>query len=952
MLFILSEYDEAIKRYRKAESLGQEANDWRATANAHARIGRSLSFRGKNDAAQAQLALALDLFQKNKVESDADRNAFGETLYILADITYSRGDFVRAREQLTRALDELRNAPREEARARLLRAQLLGSIGDIESAVTEINRARDLSVQANDKIGEAKALTTLGLAFSSKREMGRATELSKQAIEIFRTAGDRHGEAIALNSLGQVYEGTNQPSLAILQYEQALHLFEEIEFPDGASLSLFKLARINNSNGQPEQALKLLERSVQLSRAAGQARIEATALVEIAKVYVTQKRYQLAEQQYQKITKFYGEIGDSRGQATTANAYVDLLIQLEQLDKALKVSVEALPLSEKAGDRGILINTLYNISRIEFQNGSPEAALKSIRQSLKIIEDLRANLRSPDFRVSYFAGVKKHYDLCLAILMRLEQTKPGEGFAAEALLVNERGKARLLQDLVRESRSTLNQGASKTLLDRDRELRALYRSQAQYRMDLVINKKDAGETEQVDAQLEQIRAEYQQVQAQLRAKNSPEQTKVTLDQIQNDLRADDTMLLEYVLGDERSYMWVVTSNSLQTFELPARKVIEETAREAYKSLTARQGNADGSNYSDFIATADNRWKVTSSNLSEVLLGQVADKIGSKRLLIVTEGALQNIPFDSLPIPKRTDTLLIEQNEVVVMPSISTLHSIRNSRADHGQPNKLLAIIADPVFSSSDERLPQNPSRIAELPAGAKTLARLPYTSKEADDIAAIAPGGSTLVLKGFDAQREKVMSSDFAGHKILHIAAHGYLDSNSPGQSGIVLSTLDRSGNPSNGFMSLHDINSLDLSSDLTVLSACQTALGQDIKGEGILGLTHGFLSAGSKTVVASLWKVDDRATAALMVEFYRSMLDQGMSPAAALRSAKLKLMREKGWDAPYYWAGFVVQGEYNNKIAVPRSLRHVVVITLISILSIAIVGLFILRKWRRVSSS
>ncbi len=951
--FLFGDYGEALKRYRNAETLGQKADDWRAQASALTRIARVQSMLGNNDVAHELLINALNVFKSNETnQSDSDRNAFGEALYTFADVSYSKGDFVRAREQLNRALEKFRNAPAEEARARLLLAQLFGSIGDVENAVAEINRARDLSTQVNDKIGEARALTTLGLSFSIKRDVGHATELSQQAIEIFRKAGDRQGEAVALNSLGQVYESSNQPSLAMLQYKNALRLFEEIGSPDGMSNATFKLARINNSIGQYEQALKLLERSMQWSRAAGQNRLVANSLNEIAKIYVTRKLYLLAEHQYQKIRKFYEKIGDTRGQATTLNSYTELLAQLGQIDKARTVGIEAVPLSERAGDKGILITSLYNLSRIELQKGSPDSALSLIRRSLEIIEDLRANVLSPDFRVSYFAGVKKHYDLCITILMRLEQMRPGHGSAAEALLVNERAKARLLQDLVRESRSVLDSGASKTLLDRDRELRALFRIQAQYRMDLLINKKDPAEIQQVEQELEQIRAQYQQVQAQLRERKSPEQTQVTLEQVQNALRADDTMLLEYVLSDERSYLWLVTSSSLETFELPARKVIEDTAREAYKSLTARQGNDDGGSYSDIVAAADNRWKEISSKLSEILLGPVADKIGSKRLLVVSEGALQNIPFDSLPSPKGTGSLLIEKNEVVVMPSVSTLISIRNSRLHHAQTNELLAIIADPVFSPGDERAPQNLSSRVGLPSGAKSLVRLPYTSKEADDIAAIAPGGNALVLKGFDAQRERAMSSDFARHKILHIAAHSYLDSSRPEQSGIVLSTLDRSGNPTNGFMSLHDINSLDLSSDLTVLSACQTALGQDIKGEGIMGLTHGFLSAGSNTVVASLWKVDDRATAKLMVDFYKSMLEQGMSPAAAHRSAKLKLMKEKGWDAPYYWAGFVVQGEYNNKIAIPRSSRYLVVIASISILGITIVGLFVLRNWRRFSSN
>ncbi len=962
--FVFSEYDKALERYRNADSLAQKANDWRARANALTKTARVRSILGKNDLAQEQLTQAIELFKRNKAVSEVDENAFGETLCTLADVSYSKGDFVSAREQLSNALEKLRNAPKEEARARLLRAQLFGSVGDVENAVTEINRALELSILANDKIGEAKALTTLGLSFSIKRDMSRAIELSHQAIEILGKAGDRQGEAVALNSLGQVYEGGNQPDLALLQYEHALRLFEEIGSAVGMALATFKLARLNNSIGQAEKALKLLGRSIQVSRAAGQLRVEAIALEEMARIHVTQKHYESAEQQYQKILKFYEVIGDSRGQATSLNAYAELLVQLGQSENALELSKRALPLSEKAGDKGILITTLYNLARLELLAGTPESALSSIRRSLEIIEDLRANVMSPDFRVSYFSGVRKHYEFCIKVLMQLDRMKPGQGFAAEALAVNERGKARLLRDLVQESRSALDQGASRKLLDRERELRSLFRIQALYRMDLIMSKKESAEIESVDTQLAQIRSEYQQIQGQLRDQNlkahSLEQfTQLKLAQIQNELSTDDTMLLEYALGDERSYLWAVSSNSFHAFELPARKVIEDTAVEVYKSLTAPQGTDDPGSYSETVAAADSRWLEKASSLSQMLLGPVADMIGSRRLVVVTEGTLQNIPLDSLPLPTPDDQqqqtsqdkarrLLIEHNEVVMMPSISTLIAIRGTPQRTTSPDKLLAIIADPVFNTRDERVRKNAARGTDLPFDPNSFARLPYTSQEAVEIAAIAPWGSTFMLKGFDAQREKAMSSEILNHKILHIASHGFLDNNRPELSGIVLSMIDQNGNRTNGLMTLHDINSLDLSAELTVLSACQTALGKDIKGEGILGLTHSFLSAGSNTVVATLWKVDDRATAALMVDFYKSMLDQGSSPSAALRSAKLKLMKEKGWDAPYYWAGFVVQGEYTNKITVARHSWSKAGFIVLLFFTFAVGALIVVRKWRR----
>jgi CHAT domain-containing protein len=228
------------------------------------------------------------------------------------------------------------------------------------------------------------------------------------------------------------------------------------------------------------------------------------------------------------------------------------------------------------------------------------------------------------------------------------------------------------------------------------------------------------------------------------------------------------------------------------------------------------------------------------------------------------------------------------------------------------------------------------------------LTRLAHAAEEADAISTVAPWGSTMVAKGFDASREIAMSPNIGEYQIVHFATHGVLDSEHPELSGIVLTMVDPKGVRTNGLMPLHDIYSLDLSAELTVLSACQTALGKDIKGEGLVGLTHAFMSAGAKSVVASLWKVDDRATAVLMAHFYEAMLQQGMSPAAALRSAKLKMMQDKQWNAPYYWAGFVLQGEYTNRISVDHPWLNTRAVVLSLLTLIVVTGLLIIHKRKR----
>jgi CHAT domain-containing protein len=965
--FLFSEYAEALKRYKNAQTTATKSRDWLTQARALSRMGRMHTYLGNNDLALQQVNKALDIFtQHDAVRGGSASNAYGEVLTDLAEVTYEKGDFVKSSRQLENALKFLQNDRKGEAKVHLLAGYIAGGIGQPEKAVAELQRARDLYQEINDRSGEGLSLIALGLSHSLKRDDTAAINLYREAITILHPIGNRHSEAIALNALGQAYENVSDYSLAFNNYEKALQLFQDIDAIDGESVSTFKIAKTYHLRKDYDQALKYYERCLKLSRAARKARTEVNALTEMAKIYALQGRHDLAAKQYRVVEKFYESIRDQRGRAVALNSYGDFLLRQKQTQPALDAYSRALPLSEKVGDKGILITTLYNLARANLASDAPEVALPFIKRSLTVIEDLRANVASPEFRISYFSGVRQHYELCIEILMRLDRQHPGEKYAAEAFWVSEKSRARLLLDLVRESRASIREGAAKPLLDRERELRGLIRTQAQYRLELSSSGRDSTELAEVENQLAQLRGQYQDVAAELRQRNphlsSLEQfAPLSLEQIQKELGDGDT-LLEFSLGDERSYMWVVTNKSSHAYERPARKIIEDSARELYTLITPQQ-SLEGQSSADYqakIETSEKLYLEKASSLSQMLFGQLGDQLENRRLLVVPEGALQYVPFEALPGPNNPKPLL-ETNEIVVEPSFSALIAIRKNIVRHSSsPAKLVAVIADPVLNRYDDRvqggaltaLVTTPEEAPAAITRAGGLTRLAHAAEEADAIAAVAPWGSTMVAKGFDASRETAMSPNIGQYQIVHFATHGFLDSENPELSGIVLTMIDPNGVKTNGLMPLHDIYSLDLSAELTVLSACQTALGKDIKGEGLVGLTHAFMSAGSKSVVASLWKVDDRATAVLMTHFYDAMLQQGMSPVAALRSAKLKMRHDEHWSAPYYWAGFVLQGEYTNRISVdhhPWLKTRIVVLSLLTL--IVVTGLLIIHRRKRRSS-
>jgi CHAT domain-containing protein len=282
--------------------------------------------------------------------------------------------------------------------------------------------------------------------------------------------------------------------------------------------------------------------------------------------------------------------------------------------------------------------------------------------------------------------------------------------------------------------------------------------------------------------------------------------------------------------------------------------------------------------------------------------------------------------------------LIVKHEIVSLPSASALAIQRSELAGRQPAPKMLAVIADPVFDRADARFttpatetsdktqPQtigaddarSIEHLAENSAdksGVTTLRlvipRLPFTRQEANQLMALAPKGSSFSAIDFQASRATVLDPALSQYRYVHIATHGLLDTERPGLSALVFSMVDAQGQPQNGFLRANDIYNLKLPAELVVLSACQTGLGKDIKGEGLVGLTRGFMYAGAARVVVSLWNVNDKATADLMARFYEKMLKQGQRPAAALRAAQFEMWKQKQWQSPYYWAAFTMQGEW-----------------------------------------
>lgn len=467
-------------------------------------------------------------------------------------------------------------------------------------------------------------------------------------------------------------------------------------------------------------------------------------------------------------------------------------------------------------------------------------------------------------------------------------------------------------------------------LAREKELVELINGKVAQQQQIISDPKKAELAKSLGPEIARLSDEYESLQASIRQSN-PRYADLlharpsSLADLQKLLDAE-TVLLEYKLGSERSYLWLVSATGLASFELPARTEIESLARDFYQSLTERNRAPKGetpAQRQSRLQTADRSVESTGQRLSAMLLDQAGPSIANKRLLIVADGALQYVPFNVLVnvvAPRDKPST----NEVMSLPSIAVLAQLRIMDG-RTVPEKSIAIFADPVFESDDPRLPaavrRKMPRFDNVLAQSETdfefgengsgLPRLFASREEAKAILALSPNGTSYGALDFDANRERAMSAELKQYRILHFATHSLMNTARPQLSGIVLSLYDEKGNQRDGFLRLNQIYNLRLSTDLVVLSACSTALGRDVKGEGLIGLTRGFMYAGAQRVIASLWKVDDEATGELMKIFYRKLLKEEMPASRALHEAQLELQKQTRWRSPYYWGAFTVQGDW-----------------------------------------
>ena len=593
-----------------------------------------------------------------------------------------------------------------------------------------------------------------------------------------------------------------------------------------------------------------------------------------------------------------------------------------------------------------------------------EQAVAAYRDSLNTIEQIRAgSLRADEARSTFLATTKDVYDEAVSAFaeMALLNSAPGGAlsgkaleYAGEALRISEQGRARSLLDMLAEVNAQITEGVPADLLERKQKNLNRQQEIAAQLTGVSLAADQKAKPSELEKELESLQTEFDQIENQIRT-SSPRYASLTatepisLADIQQKVLDDNTVLLEYALGNDASYLFAATRSGISVFKLPAKSQFTELATSFREQLipeslvrsivsTNATEQQRGVGLSQAPPEEVGQFATASNALYKLAIEPASGLIGDRRLLIVADGALNYVPFEALVKTKdgadyASLSYLIKSNEIAYAPSASVIAAIRGSSPTVREGANTILIVADPVFnlddprlkgagaatSSSEERglgLALN-SAVGDVTGKASTagglrLARLPGTRAEAEAIAGIARAGGAKAESWIDlaANEEKIDSADVANYRMVHIATHGLLDVERPQFTGVVLSLV---GNKTaDGFLRTDEIFNLKMRPSLVMLSACETGLGKEKRGEGVIGLTRAFMYAGAPTVGVSLWSVADKSTAELMTDFYKRLLSSGSPPpVVAMRDAQLALISGKKYSAPFYWAPFVLVGEW-----------------------------------------
>ena len=837
--------------------------------------------------------------------------------------------------------------------------------GDNLKALDYYNRGLSLTKNLSDQTLKAGLYTNIGAVYWGQSEIQKAADAYSQALVLWRELKNELQISVTLNNLSLCLIYFRQPKSAEPMLLEALKIQEALREVSSQATTLSNLGICSHYLSQKEKTHTYLEKALTVVNqlVPPNPMKKAELLHNLGILSSNAREIPQAFSYFKEALTLFQTAGNRLRVAETLASLAVISYEQNKLTEAISYFNQVQQLIRSEDDQLWLPEMYFTLSEIDQASGKLSEALAHLEKTIELVERRRQQVRSLDFRLNYFHDNEQYFQAYITLLMKLHAQNPTGNYDVLAFEGSERARARTLLDLLAEVEVDLWEGVDPKLLEQEHIVQATFNQKVNLWFGAKSDPNKSKVVKTLEAEIQDLNRNLNNLRAEMRAKN-PRYAALTqaqtlkLTEIQHKHLDPETLLLVYSLGASDSYVWAITTTSLKSYRLPGRTLIEATAQQVYQALSwtpeaqpARRSSPPSSlpldgNPPDCIKPAQ--------ELSQMILGPLADQLGDKRLVVVADGILNLIPFGGLPSPLMSGTsdaqadqkalFLIEQHELTQLPSVSTLAALRQKAAPHNVVSPTLFVVADPVFSATDSRVKKalaakvstgkmstgkQPSKVAtassppglisqpDLPLELTSqlrdgqLARLSFTRLEASEISKVFSPSNVIQHLDFEASREMVFKENLSRYAYVHFATHGVFHSEQPALSGLILTLVDSNGQTQPGLLGLQDIYKLKLNAELVVLSACNSGLGKLISGEGMMGLTRVFMTAGASRVVSSLWKVDDRMTSTLMKTFYTLMIQKKMSPAQALREAQLQLLRTPQWNSPRQWAAFQLQGEW-----------------------------------------
>ncbi|MBX7222265.1 MAG: CHAT domain-containing protein [Blastocatellia bacterium] len=917
----------ALRQYEQALELWKQSGEAWGEATTLGEMGGLTKKMGRRQAALGHYQAELQVWRKLEAKP--------QTGYALGNIGSLQEDFGEWQEALASfeaALPLVTGAGNLNELAVFYNnlAVTHSNLGEERRAIEALQEVVRLLRTTRNKKREAGALLNLAGIYADLCEYQKALDSLNQVTPLFETIENLEVRVNWLNIRGKIQTLLGDMDQALEDYSEGFNLAKKVGNPLLQAMVLNNLGKLYLERADLPKALASLQQSYSLVQGTKNPTGESAVLHNLGLVSYATGSYQEAADFFSKALALREKISDPKGQSQT-NIYLGLtLVRLGRTNEARLALEKGLQNAKTYGFRTNLVEALYGLAILEREKGRLKDAAGFIAQAVGAAEAIRSGIALNELRTSYFACIHKLYEFQVDTQVRLFRETKDPAQVEAAFRTSERAHAQGLLELLTLARTDIRTDMNPALLEREQLARTRLNQRADYQSKLLSRNHTSEEAAAVAAELKRLTAEYQECQTLIQ-QQSPAVAALTqpsalaLGEVQHNLLEPGTALIEFSLGEEKSYGWIVTQTTIEVFDLPRQKDLEPLARQVYQAISGRK--QDGA-----VSAAGQAEAL--KQLSTQLLEPVTKINGIQKLVVVGDGSLLYVPLGALPLPGTNGTKrVIDHYEITNLPSATMLGLIRRNTTGRSGATKQLAIFADPVFSPDDPRLAGRPAgktgtrsenrslvlgkhekstQTLREPELAAQIPRLPGTRQEADAIASFVPATEVFKAIGFDATRETAISPQLANYRIVHFATHSFINPIHPELTGIALSMIDRKGTSIAGWVRLNDVFNLRLPADLVVLSACNSGIGKEYRGEGLIGLPRGFLHAGAARVLVTQWEVSDQATAVLMEKFYRHLLGpEKQNPAAALRAAQREMMTSAKWSAPVYWAAFQLVGEY-----------------------------------------